>query len=286
VYYDAHQHLHDARLAPVREAILAALPARGIAGGVVNGTRESDWPAVAALCAQHPAMRPSFGLHPWHVAERTDRWEAALHAQLDAHPGAGIGETGLDCWIENHDLADQTRVFVRQLAMARERNAPLTIHCVRAHEPLRQVLQKHAAPARGFLLHAWSGPASLTGFLLERGAHFSFPPYFLHPRKAPQRELFATLPAERVLIETDAPDLAPPPEHNENPLFHPVTGKPLNSPFNLVTAAAALAGLRGVSVAELAELTARNWRRLFESNQETAGYKKAGCPGGQPAADH
>ena len=80
MYYDAHQHLHDVRLAPFREAILTGLPARGIAGGVVNGTRESDWPAVAALCAEHGAMRPSFGLHPWYVAERTENWGAALTA--------------------------------------------------------------------------------------------------------------------------------------------------------------------------------------------------------------
>ncbi len=258
MYYDAHNHLHDERLAPWRAELLESLPHRGIRGAVVNGTRESDWQAVAELCEENSWLRPAFGLHPWFVAQRTPNWERALTAALDRFPQATLGETGLDCWIEGHDIADQQRVFLRQLEIARERNAAITVHCLRAHEPLRQVLQKHAAPARGFLLHAWSGPPALTEFLLERGAHFSFPLYFMHARKADRRELFRSLPADRVLVETDAPDLTPPVEWNAHPL-----GEGLNHPANLVAAYEALAGLRGLTVAELAETAAANWHRLF-----------------------
>ena len=262
-FCDAHFHLHDSRLAPFRAGLLEELPRLGVAGGVVNGTREADWQAVAELCAAHDWLRPAFGLHPWYVAQRSDAWEAALAAQLDRCPQASIGETGLDCWIKGHDIADQQRVFVRQLEMARERNVAITVHCVRAHEPLRQVLQKHATPARGFLLHAWSGPASLTDFLLERGAHFSFPLYFMHARKAAQRELFRTLPAERVLVETDAPDLVPPDEWSAAPLSHAETGAPLNHPANLLRAYEALAAVRGEPLAALAVAAQANWHRLF-----------------------
>jgi TatD DNase family protein len=265
MFLDAHNHLHDARLAPFRDGFLTELPSLKVTGGVVNATRESDWNEVAALCAEHEWLRPAFGLHPWYVAERGDTWEQSLTDLLDRHPGASLGETGLDCWIEGHDIEDQKRVFIRQLDIARERNLAITVHCLRAHEPLRQVLMKNAIPARGFLLHAWSGPASLTDFLLERGAHFSFPLYFMHARKEAQRELFRVLPADRVLVETDAPDLVPPEEYDTCPLTHPETGKPLNHPANLIAAYETLAGIRGVTVPELAATVSVNWKRLFDA---------------------
>lgn len=259
-FCDAHNHLHDARLDFCRATILKECPWPA----VVNGTRESDWDAVAGLCDTHPGLRPAFGLHPWHVAQRSDEWEQALSRFLDRYPQASIGEAGLDCWIVGHDIADQQRVFLRQWEMARERNVVITVHCVRAHEPLRQMLQKHSGPARGFLLHAYAGPPALARFFLECGAHFSFPPYFLHERKAPQRALFKTLPAERILVETDAPDLVPPAEHDRRPLVHPDTGMPLNHPANLPGAYEALAALRGESVSKLAKTVEGNWCRLFQ----------------------
>ena len=256
---DAHNHLHDARLDSFRAGALTECPWPA----VVNGTRESDWEAVAGLCQAHTVLRPAFGLHPWYVAQRTDKWEQTLTGFLDRHPHASIGETGLDCWIAGHDLEDQKTVFIRQWEMARERNAVITVHCLKAHEPLRQVLQKHRGPARGFLLHAYAGPAALATFLMECGAHFSFPPYFLHGRKAPQRALFKSLPADRILVETDAPDLVPPAEQNHWPITHPDTGASLNHPANLTTAYTALAELRGENLTHLAATVEENWRRLF-----------------------
>ncbi|HWB06348.1 MAG TPA: TatD family hydrolase [Verrucomicrobiales bacterium] len=263
MFYDAHQHLHDSRLAPFLPALLTELPKLGIAGGIVNGTSGSDWQAVEQLCAENPWLLPAFGLHPWYVKDRSPNWEQTLTKFLDRNPGASIGEAGLDCWIEGHDIEDQKSVFIRQLAIAREGNVVITIHCVKAHEPLRQVLQKHPAPARGFLLHAWGGPADLTSFLLDRGAHFSFPPYFLHERKAPRRALFQSLPADRILVETDAPDLLPPPGHNPHPLTNPETGQPVNHPANLLTAYESLAALRDIPLTTLSTTIASNWNRLF-----------------------
>ena len=147
---DAHNHLHDARLAPHLREILPTLE---LQWAVVNGTREDDWPAVASLAAEHAWVLPSFGLHPWQVAGRTPHWLAALRRQLDAHPRVGVGEIGLDCWIEGHALADQTRVFTAQLALAAERNLPATIHCIKAWGALWEIVRTHPLPARGFLMH-------------------------------------------------------------------------------------------------------------------------------------
>ena len=260
---DAHNHLHDARLLPWRSEILAELSALGVRCAVVNGTREADWPEVAALAAQTPGVLPSFGLHPWYVNERDPAWRETLLRFLDSHPSAGVGEIGLDRWIEGHDPIAQTECFRAQLSIAAERNLPATIHCIRAWGALWDIIRDVAVPACGFLLHAYGGPAEMVRGFLDRGAYFSFSPSFLHERKSAQREIFATLPAERILVETDAPDLAPPPEQNPR-LLAGENGKALNHPANLVLAYDTLAKIRGVTREELAAVVEKNFARLFQ----------------------
>ena len=259
---DAHNHLHDARLAPHLPAILAELAQLGVQRAVVNGTREEDWPAVAAMAGEHAWVLPSFGLHPWHVRERSDQWLGTLARQLDAHPRAGVGEIGLDRWIADHDIDDQSEVFRAQLALAAERNLPATLHCLRAWGALWEIVRAQPVPARGFLLHAYGGPAEMVRGFVERGGYFSFNACFLHDRKTAQREVFAHLRADRILIETDAPDLAPPDGRNRHPL-RDTEGRTLNHPANLALAYAALAELRGVSVEALSAQVGENFARLF-----------------------
>jgi TatD DNase family protein len=228
----------------------------------VNGTREDDWEQVAALAASNRWILPSFGLHPWYVNDRMSAWREKLLAMLDAHPGCGVGEIGLDRWIEGHDPAAQAECFAWQLAVAAERNLPATIHCIRAWDGLWDVIRTQPLPARGFLIHAFAGPAEMVRGFLDRGAYFSFSPSFLAGRKGAQREIFAHLPADRILVETDAPDLPPPPERNLHPLASD-DGTPLNHPMNLLVAYDALAEIRGISRDELASQATKNFARLF-----------------------
>ena len=259
---DAHNHLHDPRLAPHLPAILHELPLIGITQAVVNGTREADWPAVAALARAHPWIVPSFGLHPWHVATRSPDWLAQLRDHLDAHPGAAIGEIGLDRWIAGHDPEAQREVFTAQLALAAERNLPVTIHCLRAWGPLWDILRTHPLPARGFLLHAYGGPEEMVPGFVSRGAYFSFNAYFLHKRKAAQRAVFQHLLLDRLLVETDAPDLRPPDDCHPFPLTGS-DGSLLNHPYNFLLAYTALHRLRGLPRPELTGIISENFARLF-----------------------
>ena len=261
---DAHNHLHDARLAPHRAPILQALAGLGVVRTVVNGTREADWDAVASLADEHPFVLPSFGLHPWYVAERTPRWLELLREKLDAHPAAGVGEIGLDRWIEGHDLALQSEVFLAQLGLAVEMQRPVTIHCLRAWGALDGLLRTHPAPSCGFLIHAYGGPVEMINGLVERGGYFSFNAYFLHERKAKQREVFRQIPADRLLVETDAPDLRPPDERNPHPL-RDASGEAINHPANIALAYEALADIRGVPVETLAVQVKQNFTRLFNA---------------------
>jgi TatD DNase family protein len=262
VLTDAHNHLHDPRLDTCRDEFLRELPGLGLRRAVVNGTREGDWPAVAALAARVPWVVPSFGLHPWHVNSRTPGWRDALLAQLDAHPGCGVGEIGLDRWIEGHDPVAQAECFTAQLAMAAGRDLPASIHCVRAWGAMWEIIRSHPLPRRGVLLHAYGGPVEMVPGFVARGAYFSFPPYFIHTRKAAQREVFARIPPERLLVETDAPDLAPPAEKNVHPLPDH-DGKPVNHPANITLAYAALAEIRDIPPAELVALVSENFARIF-----------------------
>jgi TatD DNase family protein len=260
--FDAHNHLHDARLAPHLPAILDALRPLDLRGAVVNGTREEDWDAVAALAVRHSWIVPSFGLHPWNVPTRSPQWLTKLRDHLASRADAGIGEIGLDRWIEGHDLDDQHEVFTAQLALAAEQNRATTIHCIQAWGALWEIVRTHPLPARGFLIHAYGGPAEMLAGFVERGACFSFSPYFLHERKSAQREVFRQIPPERLLVETDAPDLRPPDERNAHPLADE-SGQPINHPANLAVAYAGLAEVRGLAPEPLAALIAENFARLF-----------------------
>ena len=109
---DAHCHLQDARFGEQLNDALTRCRELGLTRWMVNGTRESDWENVAALARTHPELRCSFGLHPWWQAQRSTNWRTVLEEFLMRYPEAGIGETGLDRWMEGFDMEDQTAVLL------------------------------------------------------------------------------------------------------------------------------------------------------------------------------
>ena len=293
--YDAHCHYQDPWLTPHREKILAGLAVLGVRAAVVNGTCESDWPEVAALSSRFSApgsklrLLSSYGLHPWDVGNRTPDWQRHLLAHLgftpahpsspshSSHPPPALGEIGLDRWILDRarpddprlaglrraPIEEQTEVFLWQLALAAARNLPASIHCLDAFGLLHDLLRTANLPARGFLLHAYSGPVEMVKSFADLGAFFSFNGAFLAPRHARLRELYATLPADRLLVETDAPAMRLPSDREKFSLAPAADGSPINHPANLTVTYAALADLRREPVDTLAAQVAANFRRLF-----------------------
>ena len=260
--YDAHNHLQDDRLDPWRTDIVATLRQTGLAEMIVNGSSEEDWPAVANLARQHSWIRPAFGLHPWYVKERTSAWSTTLRQQLLAHPHAVVGEIGLDRWIENPDIDAQLECLRTQLALAVELERPATIHCLRAFGLLEETLCQCTLPRRGFLLHSYGGPAEMIPTFVKLGAYFSISPYFGHPRKAAQLAVFKAVPLDRLLTETDAPDMWPPEELNQHPL-QSTDGKDLNHPANLRVSYELLAQVHNLPMEELQGIIAANYNALF-----------------------
>ncbi len=277
--FDAHNHLQDDRFAGRQSELLAACAQAGVARMVVNGACESDWPQVLALAKQfgragsplpadgaHGVTRPteiipSFGYHPWYLAERSPDWLTNLSQFLDAIPSA-VGEIGLDRWKPDLPYAGQEEVFLAQLQLATERNLPVSIHCLRAWGRMLELLQNNPRPARGFVLHSFGGPTEMIPAFAKLGAYFSFPGYFLHERKVRQCETFRQVPADRLFIETDAPDQHLP----EDKILHPlvgVDGQPLNHPANLPAVYAGLAEFLGENVKSLAARVEENFQRAF-----------------------
>lgn len=261
-FYDAHNHLQDERFIGWQSDLLAAAEKSGVARMVVNGACDEDWPEVLRLARESKTVLPSFGYHPWYLHECTPEWKENLEAFLEANPTAAVGEIGLDRWKPELPYDRQEEIFLGQLGIAAKRNRPASIHCLQAWGRMLELLEKNPRPARGFLLHSFGGPVEMIPAFAKLGAYFSFPGYFLHERKLKQREAFRQVPADRLLIETDAPDQHLPPEKILVPLADS-EGKPLNHPANLPAVYAGLAEFFGEDLDSLAARVEENFLRLF-----------------------
>jgi TatD DNase family protein len=275
--YDAHQHFHFDPLAPHRANIAKDLHAVGLRKAVVNSTNEDEWPVVAALAREYDWIVPSHGIHPWDSGDCKPGWLEKLRAMLVADPAAGVGEIGLDRWIIDGvrpddpriagiriaPLDEQIDVFTAQLALAAELNRATSIHCVQAFGAVLETLQKSPRAPRGFLLHGYGGPAEMIKPFADLGAYFSFNIELEGTRHHQRRENFRHIPADRLLVETDAPTKPPTPECNRFPLPPGPDGQAINHPANIVVAYEALAKLRGLTVDALAAQVEQNFTRLF-----------------------
>ncbi|MDB4400717.1 TatD family hydrolase [Akkermansiaceae bacterium] len=239
---DSHNHLADPRFDGKRDRIIEEMKSAGIVHCVVNGTGPTDWPIVADLAEKHPAfITPSFGLHPWRIHDFPDDWLPSLAEYLQRFPRAGLGECGLDRWMTEPNFSSQIEVFEKQLALAAKLNRPTTIHCLKAWGALLDCLR--SAPALPpILIHSFGGSLETGRELAKLGAYFSFSGVFLDERKAKQLDIFTLLPADRLLLETDAPNMLPPADYQK----YPIEG--LNHPANLQEISRAFFNLTQITI--------------------------------------
>jgi len=260
---DSHLHLQDPVFLPDFPDVLKRARDAGVRVMICNATSEKDWNRVRELAEQIPEIVPCFGVHPWYLTHRQSGWQDRLSALLQTVPSA-IGEAGLDRWYEDRDEKQQEEVFRDQLELARYHRRPIMVHCLKAWGWLQKVLGEVGELPAGFLLHAYGGPVELIRPLSEKGAFFSFAGNVLDERKVRMREALRAVPSDRLLLETDSPDLPPPETYR-------VAGKSIegrryrNEPANLAAAFPAIAALRGEEPAELADVLRKNALRLLQS---------------------
>lgn len=256
--YDAHIHLAAPSLIEKQEEIFATLSEMKVERVVCNGTSPDDWIDVLHLAEQHSMVVPAVGLHPWKVPQAKTDWKSQWIHCLD-NSEAVIGEIGLDQWIDGYDVQLQQDAFSFQLNQATRRNLPVSIHCLKAIGPLMDTLRHHPLPQRGFHLHAYNGPTELLPELVSLGAFFSFNAGQLKPNRSRILNNIRSVPAERLLIETDAPDFLPLPEHRP----HQLDNSEYNHPANLVAGYHAIAKVRKADPEELTAQVGANFRSYF-----------------------
>ncbi len=258
--FDAHCHLQDERLFPHLEGALARASSTGVTGLMCCGTCEKDWLLLPNIAQRFPIVRLSYGLHPWYIGDRSELWLDSLKAHL-ANTSAAIGEIGLDHALDKSTFADQETVFLAQLHLADQLEQPVSIHCRRAWGRMMELLDEKGWPAHGFVFHSYSGSSELVSPLVRRGAYFSFSGAITFEQNLKGREALSEVPLDRLLIETDAPDLMP-----LRPIgipFIPGPGGPINEPAHLTEVLKVAAKIKHIPEMELAKITHRNAEYLW-----------------------
>lgn len=207
---DIHCHLHEPDFADDLDMVLRRARSNGIGQFVCNAGTLSDIEPIIALSGKYDGIIPCFGIHPWFCGDLQDDWLDILSKWLIGYK-AGIGEIGLDGWKSGIPSLDrQLPVFRQQLDLARQLNRPAMIHCLRAYDELLHTINKDGAPDAGFLLHAYSGSWTMIEPLTKLGAWFSFSHTTLAPDRKKAHKAIACVPGDRLLLESDSPDLVGP----------------------------------------------------------------------------
>jgi len=263
---DSHVHLTDFEAGTDIGAIVEQATAAGVTHLVCNGTSEDDWHEVLDVAALHREVRPCLGLHPWFVPSRSAKWLDTLE-ELIKSTGCSIGETGLDKCVESLDKTAQEDAFRAQLDLARRYDRPITIHCVRSWGWLRDVLAGEPALPDRMLLHAYGGPPDMVKPLADLGAYFSFSGKVLDETHGRARAALRAIPADRLLVETDAPSLLPPPPYCTY-IVMTTDGRAHNHPGNLPAILAGIADLLDEAVDALRQ---RIWDNALRFHGDTLG---------------
>ncbi|MCX7686099.1 MAG: TatD family hydrolase [Acetobacteraceae bacterium] len=250
---DSHCHLDPYFRGEVPE-ILARARQAGVGRLVTIGVRLSQTPALLALAEAHPEVFCTVGIHP-HNAGETPPPEVAEILALARHPKViGIGESGLDYFYDKAPRDAQAESFRRHIRAARDSGLPLVVHARDADADIAAILAEERA--RGgefpFLMHCFSSGPELARQAVAMGGYISFSGILTFPKSGELRALAAELPEDRLLLETDAPYLAP----------VPLRGK-RNEPALVVHTARVLAEARGVTPERIAGITTANFFRLF-----------------------
>ena len=250
---DSHCHLDFPDFDGERDALIDRARAAGVTRMVTICTRLRSEPSVRAIAEAHAGVFYAAGTHPMSVADEPMATVEDLVA-LAAHPKfVGIGETGLDYHYTAESAAAQQDSLRIHIEAARQTGLPLIIHARDADEDMARILtEEHRAGAYGCVMHCFSSGVALAEAALDLGFYLSMSGIAAFPRSTELRDIFARAPRDRILVETDAPYLAPPPHRGRR-----------NEPAFVTRTAAVGAELYGMSYADFAALTSGNFDRLF-----------------------
>ena len=250
---DSHCHLNYKGLVEDQAQVLARARESGVTGFLNISTRLSEWKAVVATAEREPDVWASVGIHPHEADAHADLGAQAL-LEATAHPRViGIGETGLDYFYDHSDREVQRKLFRMHIGVARETGLPLIIHTRDAEDDTASILademEQGAFPA---LIHCFTASRDFARTVLDLGLSISLSGIVTFKNARELQEIAGELPSDRILVETDAPFLAPVPHR----------GRPCEPAF-VADTLRHVAGLRGEAPEALAATTSANFFRLF-----------------------
>lgn len=252
---DTHTHLDFPDFDADRDALLARSRALGVQRMVVLGVYQANWQRLWHLVEANEGLYAAFGLHPVYLDEHQAQHLDELRDWLSRLAGqpklCAVGEFGLDYYLENLDRQRQQALFEAQLELAAEFELPALLHVRRAHAATIATLKRFRLK-RGGIIHAFAGSQEEAREYIKLGFRLGLGGAATWPQANRLRQVVAGLPLDAIVLETDAPDMAP--------AMHPYQR---NSPEYLADICAELAALRGVSAEELAAASSRNADELF-----------------------
>jgi TatD DNase family protein len=248
---DSHCHLDFDDFRDRIPEVLANMAAAGVSRALCISVTLTDFPRVLALAERYPNLHGTVGVHPDYPDEREVRPEDLV--RLAAHPKiVAIGETGLDYYRLTGDLEWQRRRFRAHIRAARACGKPLVVHTRSAAEDTLRIMREEGAGEAGGVMHCFTETLDVARAAVDLGFFVSFSGILTFKNAGSLREVAKALPLERILVETDAPYLAPVPHRGK-----------VNEPAYVRHVAEALARVRELDLATVAEATTRNFIRLF-----------------------
>ncbi len=262
---DSHCHLDFPDFAGELDAVVARARAAGVGAMLTIGTTLAKSAQVIAVAERYANVWASVGIHP-HEAEAEPDVQARTLVELSRHPKViAIGETGLDYFYEHAPREAQKANFRAHIQASRETGLPIIIHTRDADDDTAEILRDEMAKgAFPGLIHCFTSSAELARVALELGLSISFSGIVTFKNAANLREIAATVPADRLLVETDSPYLAPVPHRGRR-----------NEPAFVADTARVVATARGIAPEVLADLTTANFRRLFAKADVSAALAAA-----------
>lgn len=250
---DSHCHLDFPEFGPEVEAVVARARHTGVGHMLTISTRVHRFHEVLAMAERFPDVTCSVGTHPHYASEETDITIADLTEKAKHPRVVAIGEAGLDYFYQKSTREDQEAGFRTHIAAARETGLPLVIHTRDAESDTARILREEMERGRfSAVLHCYTGSETLAKTGIDLGLYVSFSGILTFPKSQALRDVARTIPLDRLLVETDAPFLAPQPHRGKR-----------NEPAYVRHTAKVLAEVKGVGEDEIAALTTANFFRLF-----------------------
>ena len=251
---DSHCHLDEKQFDADREAVIDRALAAGVELMLAVGTGDGppDYEAGIRLAEKYDCIVASVGVHPHSASQAGENTSLRLRELLKHPKVVALGEIGLDYHYDFSPRDVQQRVFIEQIHVAREARKPIIIHTREAWPDTLRLLEEHWAPARlPGIMHCFSGGPEDAQRCLDLGFYISFAGVVTFPKAVNVQEAARLVPANRLLIETDAPYLAPAPNRGKR-----------NEPAFVTHTAAKIAALREQTIEDIAVLSSTNFRSL------------------------